>query len=566
MATTKQAEKKAYKDNVSKPSVIKIGNRTFSFTQEEKICYALLALLIIVVVMIRTNFLNIPYERDEGGYSYYGKLLLEGKTPYKDFYEQKLPGIFYFYAFMVSIFGSTVKGMHTGFIWLNVASIILLFFAVKKLFSPGAAIVAAATFAFVSITPNLSGFTIQGEHGVAFFTCLGIFLYSITTQNKKLYWYYFFGLALGAAFMVKTTGLFMMVWGGFILITDFIFTKEKDYKTFFKQIFVYGFGAASIIIVLLLLVYLKGAINDMIFFVYDIPKYYVNRIPLEEGMKYFEYSKDAIVMNYKFFWIHGCIAVFLCIAKTVSWKNKAFILSLAVLSFMTIVPGYYFYGHYWIQVIPGLAVLSGVTFFYVSTIVKNQFKLSPSRITYIYLGIFAILTFSHINKLKQYYFSPNYDAILRAVYGNNPFPESMAIANYINSISKPEDQMAVFGSEPQLFIYTNKTSPTRHVFFSTIVASIPEHKKFQREFVSDIEKAKPKYFVFFRHSVSLLVQANTDQYVFEWANKYIQENYKLIGLVDMPDGQQSTYIFDPSAATYQPKGQNFIMIFERKGT
>src|ERR1044071_2696036 len=124
MATVKQTEKKSNRDVAPKLSTLKIGNRTFSFTQEEKICYALLALLIIIVVMIRTNFLNIPYERDEGGYSYYGKLLLEGKTPYKDFYEQKLPGIFYFYAFMVSIFGSTVKGMHTGFIWLNIASII----------------------------------------------------------------------------------------------------------------------------------------------------------------------------------------------------------------------------------------------------------------------------------------------------------------------------------------------------------------------------------------------------------------------------------------------------------
>ncbi len=132
-AKTKIAEKKAVQ-NIPSNSVLKIGNKPFTFTQEEKVSYILLALLLFLAVFIRVNFLNIPYERDEGGYSYYGKLLLEGKIPYKDFYEQKLPGIFYFYAFMVSIFGSTVKGMHMGFIYLNVASILLFILQLKDSF------------------------------------------------------------------------------------------------------------------------------------------------------------------------------------------------------------------------------------------------------------------------------------------------------------------------------------------------------------------------------------------------------------------------------------------------
>ncbi|MBK8722828.1 MAG: hypothetical protein IPL95_11335 [Saprospiraceae bacterium] len=49
----------------------------------------LTAALLILMFVIRLNFLEIPYERDEGAYSYYGQLLNEGKTPYIDFYEQK---------------------------------------------------------------------------------------------------------------------------------------------------------------------------------------------------------------------------------------------------------------------------------------------------------------------------------------------------------------------------------------------------------------------------------------------------------------------------------------------
>lgn len=536
-----------------------------SLSKEEKIAYAVLAVILFLIWYIRSNFLGISFERDEGAYSYYGKMLLDGKLPYKDFYEQKLPGVFFFYAFIVSIFGSTVKSLHIAFTLLNMLTVIGLFAALKKMFSAGAAMVGAITYALVSMTAALSGFTIQSEHGVALFSVLGILCYTYSVKSSKWYWYLLSGLSFGAAFMVKTTGLFMMFWGGLILVLDFLFSAQKNWKQFFVHVALYCLGAFVVIGALVLIIVSKGTFTEMVFWVYNIPSYYVNRIPFEEGVKYFGYAKDAIVANHKFLWIHAVIAVFLVVLKQISWKMKFFVLSLAACSFMTIVPGYYFYGHYWIQMIPGVAMLSGIAFFYGTEILGSFLPKQKERIKYAYLVVFGLFCFSHIQKNKTYYFNPNYSLIMRQVYGNNPFPETMDIANFLNTKMKPEDQLAVFGSEPELFIYTNKTSPTRHIFFSTIVASIPEHKQFQREFVKDIETSKPKYFVFYRHSVSLLVQANTDQFVFEWANKYLAENYKVIGLVDMPDGQlNGTNVFDESVNTYQPKGQNLIYIFERK--
>lgn len=535
------------------------------FTQEEKISYIALAVILFLVWIIRSKFLGISFERDEGAYSYYGKMLLDGKAPYKDFYEQKLPGVFFFYAFIVAIFGSTVKSLHLAFIFINMLSIIGVFAALKKLFSPGAGAVAALTYALVSLTPALSGFTIQSEHGVALFSVLGFLCYVYSLKNPKWYWYVLSGLAFGSAFMVKTTGLFMMFWGGLVLVIDFLLTKEKNWKQFFINVGLYVGGAAIVIFGLILIIISKGTYKEMLFWVVDIPAYYVNRIPFEEGVKYFGYAKTAIVQNYKFMWVHAVIAVFLVVLKQVNWKMKLFTLSLAACSFLTIVPGYYFYGHYWIQMIPGVAILSGMTFYFALEALGSWFPKLKNQLKYAYLGIFGILAFLHVQKNKSYYFNPNYTMIMRQTYGNNPFPETMDIANFLNQRMKPQDQLAVFGSEPELFIYTNKMSPTRHIFFSTIVASIPAHKEFQREFVKEVEAAKPKYFVFYRHSVSLLVQPNTDQYVFEWANKYLADNYKVIGLVDMPDGQLSgTNVFDETVNTYQPKGQNVIFIFERK--
>jgi len=520
--------------------------------------------LLFFVVTVRLNFVSIPFERDEGAYSYYGKLLLHGKIPYKDFYEQKYPGIFYFYAFMIAVFGDTVEGMHKGFIFLNVATIILIFYAARNLFSPIAGIVSATTFAILSLTPFLSGFTVQSEHGVAFFTSLGLLFYSLYNTKGKWLYNFLMGVSFGCAFMVKTSGVFLVLWGGLILIINFFLDKKRSFKDLLAEIGVYSGGVFVFIIILFLIIFAKGSFQEMIFWAYEIPKKYVGKVPLEMGMKFFGYTKDAIVKDHEFFWIHSLLAVVLCLFKSIDYKKKLFGITLLFFSLCTIVPGFYFYGHYWIMTLPGLAMASGLTCYCIITVLQNGFKIKFKGLKYVYLSIFALFVFSHVSAYSEYYFDPNYDTILRAVYGNNPFPEAKEIANYIDKNSKPEDGIVVVGSEPELYFYTKKNSPSRHAYFSAIVDNVPEHHQWQREFVSDVEKAKPRYFIFFNHNLSLLVQPNTDTYVFDWMKVYIDSNYRIAGVVDMIDGQPSVYKWGASALSYRPVSKTLVYIFERR--
>lgn len=531
-------------------------------SQEEKISSALLLLLLLVIYIIRSKFLLIPFERDEGIYSYFGKLVLEGKTPYQDFYEVKFPGLFYFYGLMVGLFGDTVKGMHTGFMYLNLVTILFIYFAARNLFSPIAGLISAATFAFVSLTANLSGFTVQAEHGVAFFSAMGIFFYSVAYNRHSWYWYLLTGLAMGGAFMVKTSGVFLALWGGLVVLLDFFFIKPKNVKQSLINLASYAAGGFFMIGIFFLIIYAKGAFKDMIYWAYEHPKQYVSNMPFEEGVKYFKYTRDAILQNHKFFWVHGILCVALLLFKQVSLRLKLFGITLLAFSFLTIVPGFYFYGHYWIQTVPGLAMAAGLTYYGIMQILQNKFNLKNVRLKYIYLGVFALLVFTHVSALKTYYFRPYYEGILRAVYGNNPFPESKEIADYITAHSKPEDNIVLIGSEPQIYFYTKKKSPSRHAYFTAIVNNVKQHKEWQREFVRDTEKANPKFVVFFNHQLSLLRQPNTDDYVFKWANDYITKNYHLVGLVDMIEGAHATYVWE-NAAQYKPQAQNFIYIFER---
>ncbi len=542
---------------------LKLFRFEFSFSIQDKITYLLLLILVYIIYSIRSNFYGIPFERDEGIYCYMGKLLLEGKTPYIDFYEIKFPGLFYLYAFVVNFFGDTVQGMHKGFMWINIFTMIFVFFAVKNLFNNTAAIIAAATFSVVSITPALSGFTVQSEHGVSFFIALGVLFYSLLKLYNKLMFFFLFGFSLCMAVMIKQTAIFIALWGGLILLTDFVFTKEKNYKKTIKEMLIFITGAAFVVILMFGLVYLKGGFKDMIYFTFEHTKQYSQSMPIEEGIKYFKYTRDAIIKDYMFFWVHAILSILVLVLPSTNLKQKIFTLTIAVASFLTIVPGYFFYGHYWIQTVPGIAILAGVTVYSITIFIETKLKKRSNTVNYIYLSVFTIFFVKHLNDNKSFYYHPNYTYILRTTYGNNPFPEAWEIGKFINDNAKPEDGLLLIGSEPQIYFYTKKKAPSKHAYFTAVVNNVPMHKVWQREFAIGAEKEKPKYVVFFNHQLSLLVQANTDNFVFEWANKFIQKNYKVVGVVEMADGQPSNYIWKDAAMNYQPRTPSYVLVFER---
>ena len=62
--------------------------------------WALLGLIVLAATAVRLRLLDIPLDRDEGEYAYFGQLLLQGIPPYTTAYNLKLPGIYAVYAGM----------------------------------------------------------------------------------------------------------------------------------------------------------------------------------------------------------------------------------------------------------------------------------------------------------------------------------------------------------------------------------------------------------------------------------------------------------------------------------
>lgn len=524
-----------------------------------------LAIIICLIAYIRSNFLNVPFERDEGSYSYCGKIILDGAVPFKDIGSQRLPGVFYSYALIVALFGYTLKSLHIAFICINIISTIFIYVIGRKLFSNVAAIACALSWALMSMNMLISGFTIQSEHLVAFFALIAIYFLLKYFDKKSLVMIALSGLFFSFAFEVKQTSFFLGLFAGILLAGKQFFEKDRDWKKIILSCLVFISAVVIPVIIDLFIVWKRGGWEDFNYWFFDIRKEYSSVITFDQGIEYLKMNFSGAYRDYKFFWAVSAIGLVAILFTSVKPWIKIAVLGFYGFGFLTVMPGNHYYGHYFLQWVPAVCISIGAFFYAIEEIVRTKFNLQKfSR--YIALGILVLASFSNISALKKYYFNTNTTQLLRQVYGINPFPESKVIADRLNTMLKPEDKIAVFGTEIQMYFYTNRISPSRFAGSGALLEfPIKKAEEWQKEFISDVEKANPRFLVFYSHPISWLAHPDVKNLIFPWFDKFSAEKYNLIGYADMYDNI-TNYAWAPNLdmVNNPPKSQYRIFVFERK--
>jgi 4-amino-4-deoxy-L-arabinose transferase-like glycosyltransferase len=147
----------------------------------------LIILALLFVAAVRFRLRDMPLERDEGEYAYAGQLMLHGIPPYKEAYNMKLPGTYAAYALIMALFGQSPAGIHVGVLLVNLASIILMFLLGRALLDEAAGVVAAVSFALLSLSPAVLGLAGHATHFVVL-PALGGILLLVRAVNPCLAW------------------------------------------------------------------------------------------------------------------------------------------------------------------------------------------------------------------------------------------------------------------------------------------------------------------------------------------------------------------------------------------
>jgi hypothetical protein len=90
--------------------------------------FRVLGILILLTLLLRLPLLDIPFERDEGGYAYIGWRLGHHELPYRDWVDQKPPAIFWVYRFALSLPFDSIRAVHLVALVFSAAAACALFF------------------------------------------------------------------------------------------------------------------------------------------------------------------------------------------------------------------------------------------------------------------------------------------------------------------------------------------------------------------------------------------------------------------------------------------------------
>src|ERR1035437_2228674 len=422
--------------------------------------YGLLLLVILLFALIRFHLRQCTLERDEGEYAYAGQLMLQGIPPYQLAYSMKLPGTFAAYSVILALFGQTPGGIHLGLLLVNAATTFLVFLLARRLFGQLAGLVAAASYAVLSTSPSVVGFAGHATHFVVLFAVAGMLLLLMAVETKRVWLFFGSGVLLGLAFLMKQPGILFAVFGGLYLAKSEYRDGRLDWRALAPKAGALVLGTVLPFAVTCLALFAAGSFQKFWFWTFEYSREYASIIGLAEGAYNFRVSAGQAV---KPAWIWAIAGVGL---TALGWNHKAraqgwFLAGFFLFSCVAVCPGFYFRQHYFILMLPAIALLAGIA---VSSVRRRLFEGRHRAWSFVLVLVFLVAFADSIFLQREYFFTTDPLTACQTVYGANPFPEALQVGEYLKSHASPGARIAVLGSEPEIYFYANRHSATGYIY------------------------------------------------------------------------------------------------------
>lgn len=524
----------------------------------------MLLVILVLTSVIRIRVLDVPLERDEGEYAYAGQLILRGYWPYQQpsLYIYKMPGTYFVYALILAVFGQTQTSIHAGLLIANLGTIILMFVLVRRLFGPLVAIIAAAFYSILSMCSSVQGFFAHSEHFVVL-AALGAILLMLKSMNSNSSWKLFLsGVLLGSAFLIRQHGAAFILFAGCYLLIKELKNPNNRWRRVLTKGLVLCFGIMVPLVVTFVGILIAGVFDKFWFWTIVYPPKYLRHLPFSHAFFLFKRNVPYVISPAILIWIFAAVGLIGLLLNGKTRSKSPFILTFSTFSALSVCPGFYFRPHYFVLLLPAVTLLSIVGIISIIDLLRYCKLKLPSKLTAILLALVLLIHTGY--RQRRFFFTMTPTMILRTLYGPNPFPESLEIAKYIKENSSAEDTIAILGSEPQIFFYAKRLSATGYCHTYMLTKKYGYALEMQKQMIREIETAKPKFIIFVNIPQSWLIQPDPETKIFDWFEKYQQNYYKQVGIVDILSPDITIYRWGNQAIEYSLRSDNWVEILQRK--
>ena len=442
------------------------------------------------MIAVRVRLLDVPLERDEGEYAYAGQLLLQGVPPYAAVYSMKAPGIYGAYAAVMAVAGQTPRGVHLGLLASNFFSMLGLFVLGRRVAGPVAGAVAGASYGLMALSASVLGFAAHATQFVVPFVALGLLL---LTGSRFVLAGTFFAVACLMKQHAAPFVLFAIVW----LAVD-------RWRRLGLPRFLAGF-AVPILIVWAALA-LAGVFPRYWFWNVTYAFRYATSVSWGEGL-------GSLAAHLGMMWTLTGFAVLAAFGL----KHR-FLAGLLAASFLAVVPGFYFRSHYFVQILPAVALLAGAG----AAALESRFGAGAATAAVLLPAALVL------GGEGSYLFRESPVEISHRHYPGCPFVESAAISDYLTAHTQEGDRIAVLGSEPQIYFLSRRRGTTGYVYMYGLMEEQPHALDMQHELAAEVESGAPRLIVWCHVRSSWLQQRGSPTFIFDWARGFLSDRYERV--------------------------------------
>jgi hypothetical protein len=517
-----------------------------------------LFLILAFVAVVRIHLLAVPLERDEGEYAYAGQLMLEGVPPYRLAYNMKMPGIYAAYALIMAVFGQSPVGIHLGFMLVNFAATVLLYFVGRRYLGVAGAVAASAAYALMSTCLHLFGFTAHATHFVVL-AALGATLVLLRAlEGGGWAGFFWSGTLFGVAFLMKQPGGAFALFGGAMLLWTGWRAQPADWQKQGLRLAIYGAGVAAPIVLTGLILWRAGVWDKFWWWTVTYARVHATALSWQAGKTrlanfFTDWNWDGL------FWVLALAGLSCALMRKGRADEKFFFLSLSFFSFLALVPTLQFTNHYFVMMLPVVSLLSARLFTEAEAWLAAGPLASVHGAPWILFGlVWAGVAWS--NRASFFQWTPQ-DFTARMFYRNDfqVYPE---IGDYLRRHTPPSATIAVLGSEPELPFYAHRRSVTGYLYTYDLVQEQPFRARMAKEMISEVEQGRADYVIYVNTFYSWL--PSPPRYFEEmrsWFMQYTQREYVPYGVVTFAPHQ---FVWGPDCLQEVPLKYRFVVIFQRK--
>lgn len=519
-----------------------------SKSQDAKLLPVLVSWLAMATILLaslsRIFLASVAMTRDEGAYGYLGKLAASGFTPYVDFYEMKPPFLFYLYGLGGGVFGFSDLGLRLFGLFLNVVSCLLIYLTLKRYVQKPYALISAAMFALLSVNPYVFGFTMVAEHIVNALVLLSVYLVHKSYDLKGLKFLILAGASFAIAILTKQTAIVLSP--VFLLI----FILEKNKKPWMTQTAWFAAGAIIPALLMLILLMITGSLDEALYWLIKYPSQYTSTVGFEKGMGFLRFFFSRITGFQMSLFIIASLAL---ITNLIYFKRRPnnWLLIYLFLAVVSILPGFRFYGQYWLLLFVPLAMLTGSALHEVG---KKNLRIG------MFSGL-AVIAFILIELVahKNYYFFKGYSPDIEKLYVNNPFDAIRKLSKYAGTLMNENENLMVIGSEPQAYLYADKIAPTKHVFMSMISNNDNASLLRMDAALNDLKTKKPEYVLYNLFPFSWGLGKNSSDHLYQGSFSFVNRNYTPVAAYHM---ESNRYLYANSGDQIDPTLAKQVILFK----